>query len=104
MSPILKLRVTLQYGTYPGAHGGPSAADHAELEKMCASVAADMGDDALFARTESTDTTSWPTKTLMLSYSAFHHAADALHALAKVWQSKLEAAYGVTVIVDAYTD
>lgn len=104
MSPILKLSVTLRYGTYPGARGVPSVAERAELEKMCASVAADMGADAIFAHTEPTDTVSWPTKTLVLSYSAFHPESSALHSLANVWKSKLETAYDINVHIDRCTD
>ena len=104
MSMNLKLCVTLRYGTFRGADSRPTAEDRSHLESLCREVAADMGDDVLFARTEPTETVSWPSKTLVLSYSLFHPESAALSSLAQVWKSKLETAYDCTVHVSASTD
>lgn len=104
MSMNLKLCVTLRYGTYRGADSRPTAADRANLQALCREIAADMGDEVLFARTEPTDTVSWPSKTLVLSYSAFHPEAAALRSLAQVWKAKLETAYDIAVHIDSSTD
>jgi hypothetical protein len=103
MSTNLKLSVTLRYGTFRGTNGSPSAADRNKFLALCQEIAADMGDEVLFARTDPTPTLSWPVRWLELSYSALNPAAAELRDLAQVWKDKLEAAYGIDVRIDADT-
>ena len=103
MSVNLKLTATLRYGTFRGLGRYPSAADRAELERLIRLDGGVQGEEVLFARTEPTETLSWPTKYVELSYSAFHPESASLSALAQVWKEKLESAYNIRVHVDAST-
>lgn len=104
MAARLILGVKLRYGTYQLNGNGPTAEDRARLEEICRSIAADMGGDSFGARTDPTDTLSWPTTHIVLSYSAFNPNAGLLFDLANVWGPKLEATYGFPVHIDASTD
>ncbi|MFA5608210.1 MAG: hypothetical protein WDA07_13690 [Leucobacter sp.] len=97
------LKVNLRYGTHRGSQGSPTDADHQKLADLCRRIAADMGDDAWMVGLDPTDTLSWPSMCLELTYSAFSpHASDLSH-LAATWQPKLESAHGLRVRVDAST-
>lgn len=99
-----RLRVELRYGTYAGATGQPTKENRKALDEVASRIKAEMGDDAFMVSAGGTDTASWPSRHIELSYSLFSDSADELSKLARAWEPKLVSQYGMWVHVNASTD